>query len=237
MDWVHYTNSTEAINGIIKNGLLINPLKRNLMHLFSNSEHFKDREPQQFGLTSLRKEGIIGSRRHIKHFGNLGIVFNSEWVINEGFKKVWYIKENTRRYKRLKAFFDIAEEELRHCINQRSPNDAFLNMAYTNKAVAGVLGAEKYYRFLSAYEYIEPAGNRWQNEYRFVQKDPFYTEENTTELIQSISSSGWCNDLMTKKFVPSDVSHFVTQRRYVDVFRNSLPEEYKDKEVKWKIYT
>jgi RNA:NAD 2'-phosphotransferase (TPT1/KptA family) len=45
MKLVHYTNSTDAINGILKNGLLMNPLERKLIHLFSNSSLFQTREP------------------------------------------------------------------------------------------------------------------------------------------------------------------------------------------------
>ena len=236
MDWVHYTNSVDAINGIIQNGLLVNPLERKLIHLFSNSPHFDEREPQQFGLTSLRKDSFIGSRKHIKQFGNLGIVFNNEWVEKEEFQKVWYLKENTRRHKKLKAFFDDAEKELIQCINKRPPNDSFPYMGYTNKEIAGLLGARKYCHFLSIYEYLEPAENQWQKEYRSVQKEPLYTSGSTGELVNSISKPGWNNMLMTKKFQPQDVSHFVTQRKFVKQLKESLPIEYKNKEVKWKIF-
>ena len=46
MDWVHYTNSVDAISGIIENGLLVNPLERKLIHLFSDSPHFDEGESQ-----------------------------------------------------------------------------------------------------------------------------------------------------------------------------------------------
>jgi len=159
-----------------------------------------------------------------------------DWVEKEEFQKVLYLKENTRRHKKLKAFFDDAERELVQCINKRPPNDSFPYMAYTNKAVAGLLGAGKYCHFLSIYEYLEPAENRWQKEYRSVQKEPLYKTGSTGDLVKSISKPGWNNVLMTKKFQPQDVSHFVTQRKFVKQLKESLPIEYKDKEVEWKIF-
>tara|TARA_B110001452_G_scaffold194689_1_gene164702 strand:+ start:185 stop:898 length:714 start_codon:yes stop_codon:yes gene_type:complete len=237
MDWVHYTNSVDAISGIIENGLLVNPLERKLIHLFSDSPHFDEREPQQFGLTSLRKDGFFGSRKHIKLFGNLGIVFNNDWVEKEEFQKVWYLKENSERHRKLKAFFGEAEKELIQCINKRPPNDSFPYMGYTNKSVASLLGAGKYCHFLSIYEYLEPAKNRWQKEYRSVQKEPLYNSGTTGGLVNSISKPGWNNMLMTKKFQPQDVSHFVTERKFVRKLKDSLPKEYQNKEVKWKIFT
>ena len=236
MDWVHYTNSIHAMNGIIKNGLLINPLERKLIQIFSTSEHFSEREPQQFGLTSLRKDNFLGSMKHIKQFGHFGIVFKAEWVKKENFKKVWYLKEGSTKHKKLKTFFDEAEKELIHCIKKHGSNDSFPDMAYTNKVIAGLLGAKKYSHFLSIYELLEPAKNSWQNEFRYVQSEPIYNQGTTREFIKKISKPGWSNILMTKKFNHSDVSHFVTQRKFVKTLKSSLPLEYQDKPVKWKAY-
>lgn len=237
MAFVHYTDSITAIQGILKNGLLLNPLKRNVIQLFSDSQHLSAREPQQFGMSSLRYEGFFGNRRHICCFGNYGVVFRKEWVFERQFKQVMYIKENSRFHRELKEFFDDAEKELTERIKQSPPNDAFPYMAYTNKNIASLLGASKYSRFLEIYEIMEPHKNRWQREWRAVQHIPLYNVGSTSEFVKSLSDGGWNNLIMTVKFMPEDVSHFVTTFSNRKHFRDSLPEDYKNKEVCWKIYT
>ena len=106
MNFVHYTKEIEAVSGILENGLLLNPLPRKVMHLFSSSIKFKSREPQQFGLASLRGESILGSIRHLKRFGEFGIVFDPSWVRSKDFRKVIYIKEGTKTHYDLKKLFD-----------------------------------------------------------------------------------------------------------------------------------
>lgn len=112
MDFVHYANEIWKVLGILENGLLLNPLPRKVMHLFSRSIRFESREPQQFGLASLRREWIFGSRRHAKKFGDFGIVFDPNWVRSKQFRKAIYIKENTKLHYDLKKLFKLAESEL-----------------------------------------------------------------------------------------------------------------------------
>ena len=236
MEYVHYTQSVSSVEGILANGLLINPLERKLIRLFSDSEYFADREPQQFGMVSLRKEGALGSRRHIKTFGKFGIVFEESWVKRKEFYPVMYLKEGSKAHRELKEFFDDAVAELKECIDRRPTNDAFPFMAYTNKNVAGLLGAKKHVRFLEVYEHLEPHVNRWQREYRAVQRDPLYTTGTTRELVESIRRPGWNKMLMTLKFNPDDVSHFVTTFSLKVSLAMQIPEAYRTKLVKWKIF-
>ena len=231
MDYVHYTNSTSSLNGILENGLLINPLKRNLIHLFSNSKHFKEREPQEFGMVSLRIENHEGSIKHINQFGAYGISFKDSWVISKQFKPVIYLRESSRQHIELLNIYKDAEEELIRCIEKRPKDDEFPNMAYTNKNVAGVIGAIKYVNFLNIYEMLEPHANGWQNEIRSIQKDPLYIDGNTEELVNNISQPGWCNMLMTLKFDINDVSHFITTDDLLNNIKSSLPNKYHDKNI------
>lgn len=237
MDFVHYTKKIEAILGILEHGLLLNPLPRKVMHLFSNSIKFENRDPQQFGLASLRREWIFGSRRHAKEFGKFGIVFDPSWVSNRKFRKVIYIKEDTKLHYDLKKLFEVAESELITKLSKRSPDNIYSNMAWTNKNMALMHGARKYGDFLSLYEILEPHGNKWQNEWRAVQNEPFYTDGSTEDHVKSISRPGWNNIIMTLKFEPKDVLHFVTKLGNVSLLKNALPKDYKDKEVRWKIFT
>jgi len=236
MDFVHYTDSIVAIQGILKNGLLLNPLKRNVIQLFSNSQHLGAREPQQFGMSSLRCEGPLGLRRHICSFGKFGIVFRKEWICEREFRQVIYIKENSAFHRELKKFFDDAERELIERISQSPPNDAFPYMAYTNGNVASLLGASKYNEFLKIYEVLEPHKNKWQREWRAVQNIPLYNVGTTGEFVESLSTGGWNNIIMTIKVKAEDVSHFVTSFSNRKELREGLPKEYSNKEVRWKIY-
>lgn len=96
MEFIHYTDSENTICGIIENGILLNPRKRNLMHLFSNSVQFEDSEPQEFGMASLRHEHFFGSRKHAAKFGCYGIAFEKSWVLDNGFRKVSYVREDSK---------------------------------------------------------------------------------------------------------------------------------------------
>ena len=237
MNFVHYTKEIEAVSGIIENGLLLNPLPRKVMHLFSSSIKFESREPQQFGLASLRGESILGSRRHSKRFGEFGIVFDPSWVSSKHFRKVIYIKEGTKIHYDLKKLFDIAEAELITKLSKRSPDNVYFNMAWTNRNMALMHGASKYGEFLSLYEILEPHENKWQKEWRAVQSEPFYADGSTQDHVKNISRPGWNNIIMTMKFEPKDVLHFVTKPGNVTLLRKALPKEYGDKQVRCKFFT
>ena len=124
-----------------------------------------------------------------------------------------------------------AEEELKQCIDERPKGDGFPNKAYTNKNVAGILGAIKYVNFLNIYELLEPYKNGWQNEIRSIQKNPMYTDCSTVELIDNISKPGWFNTIMTLKFEDKDVSHFITTSELRTTLKKSLPDKYQGKQI------
>lgn len=110
-------------------------------------------------------------------------------------------------------------------------------MAWTNRNMALMHGACKYGEFLSLYEILEPHENKWENEWRASQNSPFYTEGSTQDHVKDISEPGWKNMIMAMKFEPKDVSHFVSRPGKVRLLREALPGEYKNKEVRWKIFT
>jgi len=185
----------------------------------------------------LRLEGILGDKRHKRAFGDFGIVFKGEWVYEKQFRPVVYVKEGSKLHMHLKLLFADAEKELIDIIKQRPPDDAFPYMSYTNRNVASQFGASKYCKFLSIYEMLEPGQNSWQREWRAVQKMPLYNEGSTQDFIKSISVPSWDNIVMTLKFKPENVSHFVAKLSNRIKLKACLPEEYKDKDVCWKMYT
>ena len=69
-----------------------------------------------------------------------------------------------------------------------------------------------------------------------VQNIPLYNVGSTGEFVKSLSDGGWNNLIMTVKFKPEHVSHFVTTFSNRNQLKDGLPEDYKNKKVYWTIY-
>lgn len=206
MSFVHYTKDRNALKSILQNGLLINSCPRKLMHLFSKEAKVVAADPQKFGMTCLRNEGLIASRKHCSVYGHYGLVFKKEWVFDNDFLPVTYVCKSSKKAKELEAIFNMGFKEFKH----QFPNGTVEEFLAINKPMAEIYGFENYARFLSEYEYLECEKNSWENEWRRVAPDPDYSKAGVQTRINAIQSrNNWGQYLWRLEFSSSDLEGIV----------------------------
>lgn len=230
--FIHYTSSLEGLLGILKHGFIINPCQRKTLSQFTDRSEFSVREPQYFGMVCLHGFKVVPSLRYWDKYGPFGIEMSPEWVAENGFRRVHYVKKNGRNHRRIKAFFDEAIEELDEIVNSQYPEDGFRQMAYTNKAVAGLLGASKWVNFLNFYETMEPYENSYEREWRFSRPDPLYNDDPIPQVVDNLNNDrGWSRHIYPLKFSVSDVLKIHVGRNCIKELKCKLGDVNPDVKV------
>lgn len=230
--FVHYTSNINVLSKILSSGLFINQCKRNLMHLFTDNTEVLIREPQHFGMTCVRDEDKVGSKKHCDKFGYFGIALTKEWVSKNEFLPVHYIDSKNCNYLRETYQLAIAEwSELK-----ATSNDGFFREALFNKHMAKSVGAFLLSDWLSEYEYLEPKAHEYQKEWRHVQSLPLYNSRDFTELIEAIQKPSWSRLLRCVKLTLDDIEYFVTSNEHASELSTWLDINKINKEIIIKKY-
>jgi hypothetical protein len=234
--FVHCTNSLDAVIGIMNHGFIVNPCQRKTLGYFTNRDEFVVREPQYFGMTCLHGFKYLPNYKYWGQYGPFGLEMNPKWVVENGFHNVNYIKPCGLKFRRLKIKFDYALAELDAVIDSEFPDDAFRQMAYTNKNIAGVLGAKKWVEFLAEFEYMEKYKNSFEQEWRYVRKEPLYNCDSIPVIIDNLNNNrGWSKHIHTFKFSPKDLVRIHMEEADKERFREVLPSGYSGIEVQTTI--
>jgi len=230
--FIHYTSSLEGLLGIVRHGFIINPCQRKTLYQFTDRNEFIAREPQYFGMVCLHGFKVIPSLRYWEKYGPFGIEMSPDWVVEKGFRKVRYIKSQGRSRDRIKAFFDEAIEELDDIVNSQHPEDGFRQRAYTNKAVAELLGARKWADFLTHFEIMEPYENSYECEWRFSRPEPLYNDDPVSQVVDNLNNDrGWSRHIYPLKFSGSDVLKVHVDRDCVEELESRLSDVHPDLKV------
>ena len=225
--FVHFTDSLDGLIGILNEGLLIRARRRNVWKYFKRGPEYRDREPQQFGMVGLHSYRFWPKSRCVKQFGPFGVALSAEWVADNGFRQVIYIRESGRGYQLLKSRFDEALEDLEIPLRREPQDDAFPKMAYTNRNMAGWYGAVKWVQFLEWFECMEPRKHRYQNEWRYSRPDPYYGQHSVEELVDDLRrKDNWTQFIHLLRFESTDVSSIYMPRKYHVQFRREAPNAY-----------
>ncbi|ALQ54595.1 hypothetical protein PI2015_1287 [Pseudoalteromonas issachenkonii] len=210
----------------------MNPCQRKTLDLFTDRCEFISREPQYFGMVCLHGFNVKPSLRYWEKYGPFGIEMSPDWVIEKRFQKVRYIERHGRERDRIKAFFDEAIEELDGIVNSQYPEDGFRQMAYTNKIVAGLLGARKWAKFLTLFESMEPYENSYEREWRFSRPDPLYNNDPIPKVVDNLNNDrGWSRHIYPLKFSDSDVLKVHVSRDCVKELQEMLNDMQSDLKI------
>lgn len=207
--FTHYTNTLEAIVNIVEHGFMWMPNRRRLTEPLIPQHDFARREPQQFGMISFTEIEPERASQHIKVFGRFGIAVTDSWAQKHQAQRVLYIDEQGPVKDALKELFAVAYSDLECRI--KHPDDGFWRLAFENKAAArGVAGARAWACLLGLWEFLEPASNAWQCEWRIVNPIPHYGLSNEkAEAISQVSPPrGWAKHTHVVEVSPSDVVAF-----------------------------
>lgn len=224
----HYTRDVVAVSGILANGFAWMPNPRRVIKDLIPHHDFSEREPQQFGMVSLTESPPPASARHREAFGELGIVVSWDWARSHRAQRVLYLERSGPVFETLQWLFRQAYEQLER--EMPFPDDAAARMAFSNKAMAGVVGGALWGNLLHLYEYMEPAENSYQGEWRIVHPHPYYSYGSSKEeVIRAVSPpQGWAQVLNVLRIPPEHVLGLVSPRRLEGNLRDALPVEFRD---------
>jgi len=230
-DLTHYTRSVEAVINILSNGFAWVPNKRNLMRNLVPAHGFLEREPQEFGMVSFTDQDPPAPG-HVNEFGEFGIVVSHEWARLQMAQRVIYVAEDGPIAGALRWLFTTGYEQLEAEI--RFPDDAAAQMAFTNKAMAGVQGGLLWSNLLTLYEYMEPEENSYQSEWRIVSPYPLYGyPPSKLEIIRRVSPPrNWAKFINVLRAPDAAVIRFVCPRQCEELFVRALPSNFSSKPIR-----
>ena len=163
----HYTDSIEALGGILANGFAWVPNRRDLMPLLVPEHDFSRREPQQFGMISFTELEPEHANTHTEVFGPFGVLVSEEWARANRAERVIYVQNEGPAYEAWRSLFTVGFRDVKSRI--KYPDDAGWLMSFENKAVAGaVAGSTIWAALLQLYEYMETADFSCECEWRIV---------------------------------------------------------------------
>ncbi len=222
----HYTRTVEAVTGILTNGFAWVPNRRGLISELVPSHPFDEREPQQFGMISFSELKPNESDAHRRCFGEFGVTVSAIWAERHMAQRVIYIDRKGPLFEALSRIFQTGYARCDAGIDY--PDDDGLRMAFTNKAMATVVGAPLWADLLQIYEYIEPIEHSVHREWRIVNPRPLYgLPTSKSEVIRNVSPpKGWAIHLNVVRVEPGDVLRIICPASSREHLEACLPSAY-----------
>ena len=118
----HYTDSIEALEGILANGFAWVPNRRDLMPLLVPEHDFSRREPQQFGMISFTELEPEHASAHTEVFGPFGVVVSEEWARANRAERVIYVQKEGPACEAWRSLFTAGFRDVKSRIEY--PDDA-----------------------------------------------------------------------------------------------------------------
>lgn len=227
----HYTRTLDGVAGILENGFAWAPLPRNLIQDLVPSHDWSATEPQQYGLISFTEQPVPALRRHLETFGRYGIQVAPDWAQRQSATRVTYLERRGPLFDALKGLFAIGYANVKKGI--RYPEDGLWNMACVYKSAAAALASPFWAHLLTVYEYLEPAENSYQCEWRVVHPTGVGNlSRDTSDRIRNVSPpTGWGKYLHVLPVRPADIHGFVCPVADREHFIARLPSGYRNKTI------
>lgn len=222
----HYTKTVEAVTGILTNGFAWVPNRRGLISDLVPYHSFRECEPQQFGMISFTELKPHESGAHRSCFADIGISVSAIWAEGQKAQKVIYVDRKGPVFEALSRLFQAGYAQCDAGIDY--PGDEGLRMAFTNKAMATVVGAPFWADLLQIYEYLEPVEHSVHQEWRIVNPNPLYGfPASMPDLIRNVSPpKSWAKHMNVVRVEPGDVLRIIcpaSSRAHVE---ECLPQAY-----------
>lgn len=232
MTLTHYTRDINSVVGVLKNGFAWIPNRRQLIRSLVPEHDFSRREPQQFGMISFTEASPEDAGWGTFPFGRFGISVSEEWSLRNKVERVIYVPEDGATFMAWRALFKLGYRDLIAHINY--PDDKAWLMSFENKAMAGSIGAMSWAYLLQLYEYMEPAANAYQREWRMVHPHPYYSlvEDKLEALARVSPPQGWGEFLDVVKITPADVRALICPRSEHQALLAAIPMVYRDIKIR-----
>jgi hypothetical protein len=227
MNLTHFTRSSEAVSNILSHGFAWMRNDRKVIRDLLPEVDFSKREPQSFGQISFTENSRETSPEHIKKHGTFGIEVRWEWAKRNKIQPVIYIPQNGPMIDALKYLYTQTYKKAK--AEELYPNDKDRQMWETNAAMAGVAGAPLYGKLLKLYEYMEPAENSHEREWRIANQEPYYSiATDLNKIIEDVSPpKGWQNIMNVVKIEPGDIINISCKKGNYSELTKKIPEKFR----------
>jgi hypothetical protein len=225
---LHFTKTAEAVADILLHGFAYVAHPTKVAPFALPSIPIGDREPQQFGMICFRAE-YPGERSvdHRKKYGSFAIVIDEVWARSEGAQPVLYIARDGSVTAATKSLMSAAAAKIRSEADRDSGNKLWM-MAYSNQQLAGVFGATEWAGLLEVYQFLAPAEDEWEREWRIVNKSPHSGIPKTgLEAVSRLTTGGGWATYDSLKISRSAVLRFVAPQGCSSKLRSILPSDYR----------
>lgn len=218
----HYTGSLDAVANILANGFAYVPNRRLLIKQLLPEHDFRAREPQQFGMISLTEARPGESSQVRGDFGNFGLAVSRQWALSHNAQPVLYLDNAGPVFDAFRELFLRAYKATVAVL--RFPEDGLWQVALTNRFAT--LGTVEWSLLLSLYDYMEPASNSHQREWRIVHPYPLSGYPTTKkEIIANVSPpKGWAKALHVVPIPARALVGFVCPRSALRALKARIPE-------------
>jgi Putative abortive phage resistance protein AbiGi, antitoxin len=225
----HYTRTVEAVANILTHGFAWFPNRRRLTQLLIPNHDYSAREPQQFGMISFTEIEPSSAKTHTEKFGDFGIVISEKWAVQHCAQRVIYVESEGPVTEAWRSLFAIGYNDVQSRITYR--NDGVWLMAYENKAVASsIVGSMLWANLLQIWEYMEPASEAQQREWRIVNPKPFYSlSESKSEAISHVSPpQNWAKFTNVIPISRDEIKALICARNRLSELKAVLPSNYQN---------
>jgi len=231
MNLTHFTKSSDAVLNILEHGFAWIRNDRKVIRDLLPEVDFSQREPQSFGQISFTENRRETNPEHIKKYGTFGIAVKWEWAQRNKIQPVIYIPQNGPLIDALKFLFTQTYNKAK--AEELYPNDKVRQMWETSAVMSGVKGFPLYGSLLKLYEYMEPAENSHEREWRIANQVAYYSI--TTDLSKTIEDvsppKNFANIMSLVKIEPDDIINISCKKGNYSELKKKLPEKFKFLEI------
>lgn len=234
MNLIHFTRTPEAVANILREGFGYVAWPTKTARFVLPELPLLDREPQQFGMISFRMEGDEDcSKAHRQRYGSFGVCIDQNWALAHGAHPVIYVSEGGSVARAFRERFKSAKQVLDRELT-RHPTDLFRLRAYGNAAAAGALGASEWATLLQIYQYMAPASDAEEHEWRIVQPHPLYSIPRTAaEAVAQLSpAQGWARILNSIRLTPEAIRYIIGPKGSASRLRPLLSADFSGVEIR-----
>lgn len=230
----HCTKSIHAIANILEHGFAYVALPTKVAWFILPEIPKADREPQQFGMISFRQEsdGLI-PERHLATYGRYAICIDANWAISAGAHPVLYVRPSDSIANAFTRLFRAARKSIDHEADLH-PEDSTRHMMFNNRSMGGVLGAAEWSDLLTIFQFMAPAEDEWESEWRIVNPHPNYSIAKVpSQAIHKVTPpQGWATVMNVLRPPPEAILYLLAPSVDQVALRAQLPERFRSIEIK-----
>lgn len=228
----HLTRKRENIKSILNNGFAYIPSPTRIWDDIFNELNLSipDIENGMISFTEVKNDLSPTDNSYMyAQFGKYGIAVDFNWAINNGAKKVAYVKKNGKVYEALKMLIQESYPDFNYIKQQTDERSAefIIKMISNNPNLPATFTNALYPLIISILQYIETDAHAKENEFRIRSKFRGLNGQNTSKKNQVDISIIMQNANIFSNFLrinPENVLFVFCPKEEVDLLKTDLTE-------------